>query len=77
MLMSVIAWILLGLIAAFIANNIVGGRVKRAEGYAETIDTEQAGKIATTNIVIPTRMTRVARTNLTRSRDLTNTWSHL
>ena len=78
MSMSVIVCILLGLIAGIIASNkIVSGRAKRAKGNAEIIDFEQADEIATTNIVTPTGVTTVARSNATQSRDLTNTWSQL
>ncbi|MGD1275819.1 MAG: hypothetical protein ABR964_01185 [Tepidisphaeraceae bacterium] len=77
MLMSAIAWILLGVIAGFVASNIVRGRVERAKGHAVTSDIKQAGVIPRTNTVTPTGMTRVARRNVTQRRDLTNTWSQL
>ena len=77
MLMSVIALMFLGLIAGFVASKNVSGRVERAKGHAVTTGIERAGDIATTNTVTPTGMTRVARRNVTPSRDLTNTWSQL
>ena len=76
MLTSVIAWILVGLIAGLIAiNNIVSGRVKRAKRNAGTVVIERPGEIAMTNTVTPPGITMVARSNVVQSRDLTNTWS--
>ena len=77
MLISLIASILLSLIAGFIAINIVCGRVECAKGNVITIDIEQTGEIVTANIVTSTGMTRIARRNVMRSRDITNTWSQL
>jgi hypothetical protein len=75
MLMSLFARILSGRGPGFIDRNIVGGRVERAKGNAVTI--EPAGEIDKTNTVTPTLISKVARKNVTRSRDLTNTWSQL
>lgn len=77
MLMTVTAWISLGLFAGFVARNIVSGRVERAKGDAVTSDIKQAGVIPRTNTVTPTGMTSIARRNVTQRRDLTNTWSQL
>jgi hypothetical protein len=77
MLMSVIVWTLLCLIAGFIASKFLPGWMERAEGDAVTIDIERASEIATTKTVRPTGMKRDARTNVMRSRDITNTWSQL